>query len=151
MKYVINDGQCGRLMGDTDITPLSFDDCIKHLLSYHSIDHTKEELKEVELCYRKNHEYAEIYIEEIKEQTKTWKEITQIANIKHIYSEEEFKSFDQYEILEAIADEGMDNESMTLLFEDNDYLLVNYNEFGTSLHFLNIVDKHSQTSKVIEI
>lgn len=47
-----------------------------------------------------------------------------------------------------ILDYGLDDGSMTLMFQDDDYYVINYNEYGNSLHFINVVDKSN--NKIVE-
>ena len=79
---------------------------------------------------------------------KTWKDMVQIGNIKSMYHEKEWKTLNYDEI---INDCGLDEGCMQLLFENDNYLIVNYNEYSNELGFINIVDKKSITSQIIEI
>ena len=42
---------------------------------------------------------------------------------------------------ENILNFGLDDGSMQLLYEDDIYYIINYNEWGSGLHFINIIRK----------
>jgi len=48
-----------------------------------------------------------------------------------------------------IREVGLDEGSMFLIHEDETYIIVNYNERGTELQFLNIINK--ETEKRVEL
>ena len=74
-------------------------------------------------------------------------EAMQESNLKQKYFDYDLKNLSEEEKMLSALDEN----AMRLLFEDENYFIVNYNEFSNKLHFINVINKKSLECDIIEL